>query len=164
MTFNIDMPVTLTCFQRCLSWLHLRSLAFDAFVDAFQGCYKDGTNGTRDCRYFASLNILLRILFVITFCVSRNPTVFFFLIAILLGIYSILFVNAKPYKKSIYSTADSFVMIRSTTSDDCICSRCLCRLSIPTYITNLYSLLPLCICVSASVYIVLAFCTHHACS
>ena len=47
------------CFQRCLNRLHLRSLALDAFVDAFQGCYKDGTNGTRDCRYFASLHILL---------------------------------------------------------------------------------------------------------
>ena len=54
---------------------------------------------------------LLRVLFVIIYCVSKNPTVFFFLIAILLGVYSILFVNAKPYKKSIYNTADSFVMI-----------------------------------------------------
>ena len=30
-------------------------------MDAFQGCYKDGTDGTRDCRYFAALQLLVRL-------------------------------------------------------------------------------------------------------
>ena len=41
------------CFHKCLNHFHLRLLPLHAFVDAFQGCYKDGTNGTRDCRYFS---------------------------------------------------------------------------------------------------------------
>ena len=47
-------------FQRFLSlfpvnWHYLR-----AFVDSFQGCYKDGTEpGTFDCRWFSVLTLLL---------------------------------------------------------------------------------------------------------
>ena len=35
--------------------------------DTFQGCYKDGTNETRDCRYFAGLQLVLRLLFPLIF-------------------------------------------------------------------------------------------------
>ena len=42
------------CFQRCLSCIGVRWHALPIFIDAFQGCYKDGTNGTWDCRYFAA--------------------------------------------------------------------------------------------------------------
>ena len=55
------------CFQRCLDRFHLRSLTLHTFVDAFQGCYKDGTNGTRDCRYFAAFQLVLRLLFPLVF-------------------------------------------------------------------------------------------------
>ena len=37
------------CFQKFLNSCHLRSQALHIFMDAFQGCYKDGTSGTRDC-------------------------------------------------------------------------------------------------------------------
>ena len=47
------------CFQRCLNHFHLRLLVLHAFVDAFQGCYKDGTNGTRDCLYFTALILII---------------------------------------------------------------------------------------------------------
>ena len=60
------------CFQRCLNCLHLRSLTLHTFVDAFQGCYKDGTNGTRDCRYFAALQLVLRLLFPLVFYLQKK--------------------------------------------------------------------------------------------
>ena len=49
------------CFQRFLNSCHLRSQALHTFMDAFQGCYKDGTNGTRDCRYFAAVYLIARV-------------------------------------------------------------------------------------------------------
>ena len=50
-------------FQKCLNGLKLNRYGLHIFVDSFAGCYKDGTEpGTRDCRYFAALFLLLRIL------------------------------------------------------------------------------------------------------
>ena len=42
-------------FQRCIGCCSTRWHALDAFVDAFQGCYKNGTNGTPDWQYFSGL-------------------------------------------------------------------------------------------------------------
>ena len=53
-------------FQRSLGCCRVRWLALHAFADAFQGYfngyYKNGTDGTRDYRYFAGLYIIFRIL------------------------------------------------------------------------------------------------------
>ena len=51
----------LKIFQKCLGCCGRRLLALHAFADVFQGCYKNGTNGTRDCRYFAGLYLVFRI-------------------------------------------------------------------------------------------------------
>ena len=51
----------LKIFQKSLGCCGRRLLALHAFADVFQGCYKNGTNGTRDCRYFAGLYLVLRI-------------------------------------------------------------------------------------------------------
>ena len=46
-------------FQRCLGYCtRIRWHFLHTFADAFQGCYKNGTNGTRDYRYFAGLYLL----------------------------------------------------------------------------------------------------------
>ena len=43
-------------FQRCLGYCtRIKWQFLHTFADAFQGCYKNGTNGTRDYRYFAGL-------------------------------------------------------------------------------------------------------------
>ena len=39
-------------FQRFLDRFKLRSHFLTTFTDAFQGCYKDSSNGGRDCRSF----------------------------------------------------------------------------------------------------------------
>jgi len=49
------------CFQRGLNKLGLRCGTLHIFMDSFQGCYKNGTSGTRDCRYFAGFYLLIRI-------------------------------------------------------------------------------------------------------
>ena len=42
------------CFQRFLNRLNVNSQVLHTFMDTFQGCFKDGTNGTRDCRHHPS--------------------------------------------------------------------------------------------------------------
>ena len=98
-------------FQRCLTRFHLRSLALNAFVDAFQGCYKDGTDGTRDCRYFAALQLLLRLLLMLFFFVAKNILTSLFLFSVVLGTYITLFVIAKPYREARYNRTDIPVLM-----------------------------------------------------
>ena len=43
------------CFQRFLNYYHLQCQVLHTLMDALQGSYKDGSNGTRDCRWFAAL-------------------------------------------------------------------------------------------------------------
>ena len=93
-------------FQRCLNHFHLRSLALNAFVDAFQGCYKDGTNGTRDCRNFSALLLLLRLLMPLIFSIAKDYSTFSFLCSVLLSIYIAIFVIMQPYKDAMYNKTD----------------------------------------------------------
>ena len=98
-------------FQRCLNRFHLRSLALNTFVDAFQGCYKDGTNGTRDCRYFAALQLLLRLFVTFFFVVAKNFVTTLFLTSVALGTYITLFVITRPYRVAIYNRTDIPVLM-----------------------------------------------------
>ena len=86
-------------FQKCLGCCGRRLLVLHAFADVFQGCYKNGTNGTRDCRYFAGLYLILRIILVL---LLPNGSVFGFynqMIAIVcLVIASLLFLFYRPYR------------------------------------------------------------------
>ena len=49
------------CFPKLLYVCHMKSQALHVFMDAFQGCFKDGTNGTRDCWYFSAVYMIIRI-------------------------------------------------------------------------------------------------------
>ena len=44
-----------SCFQKFLNCSRLSHQALHTFMDAFQGCYKNGTDGTRDCRWFSGV-------------------------------------------------------------------------------------------------------------
>ena len=68
-------------FQRCLGCCGVRWHALHIFIDAFQGYYKDGTNGTRDCRYFATALIICRIVLFLIYAFS--PTALFYGVAAL---------------------------------------------------------------------------------
>jgi len=99
-------------FQRCLGCCGVRWHALHIFIDAFQGYYKDGTNGTRDCRYFATALIICRIvLFLIyAFC----PTALFYGVAALVFMgLAMAIVIMQPYKYqfSRYNTVDSVLIL-----------------------------------------------------
>lgn len=95
-----------TWFQKILHHLNLRSLALNTFIDSFQGCYKDGTNGTCDCRYFAGFQLALRLTLGIAFAFTKESLVSAFLASLALGVYITAFILCRPYKKELYNKTD----------------------------------------------------------
>ena len=57
-------PVRL--FRTCLSKCRLDGLAIKFFVEKFYDCYRDGCNGGKDMRSFASFHFVLRLVFFIS--------------------------------------------------------------------------------------------------
>ena len=86
-------------FQRFLSFFPINWHFLHAFVDSFQGCYKDGTEpGTFDCRWFSSLVLLIRLILFMLYGVTLSMIFFVFgLIAVL--IFLITAINIQPFKK-----------------------------------------------------------------
>ena len=99
------------CFQKCLNRFHLQLLPLHAFVDAFQGCYKDGTNGTRDCRYFIAIQLVLRLLLPFFFFMTQETMSCLFLFAFILCLYIALFVIVQPYKITVHNRTDVPLLI-----------------------------------------------------
>ena len=88
-------------FQKCLGCCGGRLLALHAFADVLQGCYKNGTNGTRDCRYFAGLYLVFRIVILPAL---YGGSIFGFydemVSTVCLVTASLLFLLFRPYKNS----------------------------------------------------------------
>ena len=92
-------------FQRCLGYCtRIRWQFLHTFADAFQGCYKNGTNGTRDYRYFAGLYLLFRIVLLAAFISFID---YVWLILILFPAFvSLLFALFRPYKNNCFNILD----------------------------------------------------------
>ncbi len=110
-TIFVILPCLVLClyqtrvFQKCLNWCGLRWHAVHAFADVFNGCYKDGTNGTRDCRYFAGFYLILRIWLIAYYAVGEYPL---YLIQQTLSIVSVvIFALASPYKNRLYNVIET---------------------------------------------------------
>ena len=96
------------CFQKCLSYYRIQWHFIPAFVDSFQGCYKDGTEpGTYDLRWFSAYGLVLRLGICIIFSLTLNAM--YYIYALLLFLIILLFlVNFQPHKSSVshYTTID----------------------------------------------------------
>ena len=99
--------------QKCLHLLPQQwQIVLHTFVDAFQGCYKDGTEpGTRDCRWFSAVPFILRFL-IFTGYTTILPDIFPFA-AIILTFTSLSLIVVNPYKKRFewHSTQLSIFML-----------------------------------------------------
>ena len=104
------------CFQKCLSHFNLRCRVLHVFMDAFQGCYKDGTDGTCDCRYFAAVCQLLKITLSAGYVVTFSA-LFYGIGAFILLLYVMLIVIVQPYKQrfSVYNTIDTALYLSLAT-------------------------------------------------
>ena len=99
-------------FQRFLDCCGVRWHALHIFIDSFQGCYKDGTNGTRDCRYFAAALLSARVLFFIIFALCRT-VLFYGGAQFVLITLAMMIAIMQPYKPqfSVYNAVDSVLFL-----------------------------------------------------
>ena len=103
------------CFQRFLHHYEFRNLVLTTFMDAFQGCYKDGTNGTRDCRYFAAMYFIL--LGVLLGSIATTLTRFVLPAAIsILITFAVIIVIARPYKSPAHNAINTCLILVSALS------------------------------------------------
>ena len=94
----------MSSFQKCLTRCKVNSLSLRIFVETFQGCYKDGTNETRDCRYFAGLYFVLRIVDVLLCFASIQ--VYLIASVLLYQFTAVVFAFVRPYKKLVNNIID----------------------------------------------------------
>ncbi len=98
------------CFQRILNFCGLNRHFLRVFMDIFQGDFKDGTNGTRDCRYVAALYLLGRILCFVVYGLVWSDYIWSVLAYSLLSM-SIFIILVQPYKNPWYNRLDACFLI-----------------------------------------------------
>ncbi len=81
----------------CVNWHYLHT-----FIECFQGCYKNGTENTRDYRYFAGIYLLT---YQITGVIDMNHTNDYFTVLVPY-LASLLFGIFRPYRVSFYNRLD----------------------------------------------------------
>ncbi len=100
--------------QTFLNCCGLSRPAVHAFADAFNGCYKNGTSGTRDYRSFAGFYLLARVLMTMIFPymgVHHQS-----LRALLSVWFLFIFALASPYKNRLFNILDSLGITLLTCS------------------------------------------------
>ena len=100
------------CFQRLLNKLKIQRQTIDMFVNCYQGYFKDGTNETRDYRFFSVTFFLIQITNFTIFTLSRSDYVFP-LCAFVMVLFMFTILAVQPYKEQFkaYSTIDSFMIL-----------------------------------------------------
>ena len=102
LTVFIAFPTSLLLFyqckvyRKCLKKCHIKGEMLDEFVNNFQKYYKDGSNGTWDCRWFAGFLILFKSIGYVIYAVSLND-ISFILFMMLSIVTAGLFLTVEPY-------------------------------------------------------------------
>ena len=102
----------LKCFQKCLTRCKLRFRVLEDFVHTFQRYYKDGKDGTMDCRWFAGFYILQKLILSIVF-VFTLIALFYNMAVFVIIPSAIVIIVVQPYKKEyeIYNTIDAVMLL-----------------------------------------------------
>ena len=80
------------------------------FMDNILSCYNDGTNGTKNCRWFGVVYHIARML--VWSSVMWTESLLFFPIATVVVIISGMFVTlVRPYKSAVYNALDTFLLL-----------------------------------------------------
>ncbi len=95
-------------FQRCLFSCKIKCVLIHELANITQGYFKNGTTpGTRDCRWFAGVYLLLRIIFI----ASSAQTYHLIVYQMMLIITPAIILGLRPYKKDRYNYFDAFLLI-----------------------------------------------------
>ena len=97
----------------CFMWHPLHT-----FADKFQGCYKNGTEKSRDYRYFSGLYLLVRILYHLR--AGWNTKYSIFLSQLVPFVFAVLFGVFHPYKNDFYNRLDCGLFALLTLGQICL--------------------------------------------
>ena len=104
-------------FQRFLSFVKLQSHGLQMFVDAFQRCYKNGTDGGPERRYFAGIYFVFRIIVFLIFTVVSSIQKRFTILQVTYTVFILVIVIFRPYKRDQYNILDTvFISILAVSS------------------------------------------------
>ena len=129
LTFGIIPPILLmypsflrlleqlSCWRLKLTKLY-PPLNIKLFLDEFHGCYKDGSDGGIDCRWFSGLHFILRLILFVVYAYTDKWELQYISQLILLLIVTFLFALIRPYKKDWNNTLDVgfFLILVAITS------------------------------------------------
>ena len=106
---------SLPCFERSVHCLcRGRTQGFHFFLDAFQGCYSDGTESTSNRRFFAALYMLGHLVILITFIFGIGTKHYTLQWSVSIAIFLlmiVLFSCFRPYKYKLYNMLDTFILV-----------------------------------------------------
>ena len=105
----VVLPISQLIFSsfRCVRQCKMRIHVLKEFLHAFQQYYKDGTNGTMDCRWYAAYYILVHLGLCLLYGVSVGTIVYIFLIIYFI-IIALIVLLVEPYKEeyAFYNVLD----------------------------------------------------------
>ena len=96
-------------FQHFLNKIHCNFLALRTFMDVFQGHYKDGTNNTRDYRFFSGIFFWTRYILVTIFIVV-NSQIAVLGITVIITVLGFAVTILHPQRKQLHYTLDCIVL------------------------------------------------------
>ena len=99
-----------SCFQVCLNRTGCSCQLLHIFMDTFQGHYKNGTNGTRDLRFFSGLYLLLRVVVYASTVLSYQFGSYAYT-TVIIAVLSVSVALARPCKEYIHNVIDSCFLI-----------------------------------------------------
>lgn len=119
LTFLILLPplilvlYPLGIFRRCLEFFRCcccNGAKFSHLMDTIQGCYKNGTNKTRDYRFFAGLYLVYRV--VLLLCsLEREYFLQFVIKQLVLMTMGLSFAVFRPYVNEFYNSLDTAIFL-----------------------------------------------------
>ena len=95
------------CVRNCFGQCKMRIHVLEEFLHAFQQYYKDGTNETMDCRWYAAYYILVNLGLCLLYSVSVS-TIFYIVSIIYFILLALIVLLVEPYKEeyAFYNVLD----------------------------------------------------------
>ena len=96
----------LKSFQNYLNYHQWGCPALHTFADAFQGCYKNGTAGTRDYRWFAGVHLFMRFVLVAIYDMTRYHKATSLIMIVTVSFYMVALAILQPYRRHAHLKQD----------------------------------------------------------
>lgn len=158
----IILPIVLllTYPLRCCSlrkWFPLR-----VCLDTYQGYYKDGTNGTADCRWFSCIYLLVQVLLFSIFHFVTN-TYFYALAAVIFLLMTLLHVVVKPYREGFKKYNSIHAILSLTMTMLFMTLVCIDVSSLHSLHTKIFSIVLCCFILTSLIIYVSGHLLHRIC-